>query len=172
MADIIDTDESAVFMALVALLRSRLQLDENHCFEQAEPLQGFGRPPSGDYWLTVSPGDGDFANGEFQAGGGAEQVTEFNEATLIGYTRIRLDSTDRDTMLLHDLQRGLLPIKKRLLWAVCGKQLVDASGNELLRSLIYAKRGVKANYDKQETIGWIGIVIGLDYDWDLSNAPD
>lgn len=166
----IDTNQSDVLAALVKLLADKLLLNERYCFETTEPLQEFGNPPSGDFWVTVSPGESSFEEGQFQAGGGASQCVEFLEATIIGFTRIRLDSTDRDTRLLHDLRRGLTPIKAKLLATVVGQQLTNDAGDELLRNLMYSKRGFKAGYDKEQATGWIGIVVGLDYDWDLASA--
>lgn len=166
----IDTDQDAVLRAAIKLLQDKLGLDASHCFETTVPLQAFGNPQSGDFWVTVSPDGGSFAEGQFQTGGGEFQCTEFGELTVMGFTRIRLDRTDRDTHLLHDLKRGLLGIKKKLLAALVGQQLFDEQGNELLRSLIAAKRPIKPDYDKDQATGWIGIVFSTDFDWDLSNA--
>ena len=165
----IDTDQHAVLTAVVKLLQTQLALDDRHCFETLTPLQTFGNPQSGDFWVTVSPDGGSFSEGEqFQAGGGAAQCVEFAEITVLAFTRIRLDGTDRDTKLLHDLRRGLFGLKKKLLAALVGQQLVDATGNQLLRSLIAAKRPIKPDYDKDQAIGWIGVVFSADFDWDLS----
>ena len=168
---IIDTDQDTVLRALVKLLQTKLSLDDRHCFETVTPLQEFGNPQSGDFWVTVSSGDGGYEEGQFQTGGGAAQVVEFGEATVMGFSRIRLDGTDRDTKLLHDLRRGLYGIKKKLLGALVGEQLIDDQGNELLRSLIVAKRAVKPDYAPKEATGWIGVVFSTDFDWNLTTAP-
>lgn len=170
MASIIDTDQQLVAQAFVKRLQDQLGLDNRACYETTEALGAIGKPLSGDFWVRVQFEEGSFLDGQFQAGGGEGQCREFGEALVVAFSRIRTDSTDRDTNLLHHERRGLLAIKKRLLTALVGQQLFDDQGNALLANLIYAKRSIAPKYDPEKATGWIGVSFGLDFDWDLSGS--
>lgn len=164
-------DEQTILAAVVQRLQDALLLPDGRCFLTVEPLSGAGAPAGGDYWLTVSPGDSDFDQG-LQYGGGANQVTENATCIVTGYTRIRLDPTARDDRLLKDLQKGLLPIKQKILAAMLADpaQLTDELGNPLLRSFITAIGSQKPNHDRDKGVGWVGVVFSIPFDWDLSDA--
>lgn len=159
-------DQATILDALVSLLQTKLLLDDRHVYQTtAPPGSSSGNPQSGDFWVTVMPGGSSFADGQFQDGGGAAQVTDFAEAIVTGYTRIRLDNTDRDNLLLGDLNRGLFPVKQKILGALVGQQLFDDENNPLLRSLLAATRAEAPAYDKDQATGWVSIAFRTDFDW-------
>jgi len=164
----VPTNQDDVLNAVVALLVANLAISERYVYQTLAPLKSIGNPPSGDYWVTVSPGDGDFADGQWQAGGGANTLMELATTIVCGYTRIKLDSTDRDDKLLHELKRGVLPVKKKLLKALVGQQLTDTTGNNLLISLIQARHAETPNYDNDKQTGWITLHFATPFQWDMT----
>ena len=88
--------------------------------------------PGGDFFVTVSPGGGQFEQGEQSP----PNVTEYTDVVVTAYTRIRTDSTGHDQQLLQDLKRGLLTLKRMLLKALVGQWLNPAYN---LRQSVYAR---------------------------------
>ena len=161
------TDQDAVLAAVVRTLVANLSISDRYVWETVIPLEEFGNLPSGDFWVTVSGGAGFFPE-EFQAGGGAHNLIEFAETLVTGDTRIKLDSTDRDDKLLHDLKRGMYPLKKNLLKALVGQQLYDDAGNALLVKLIQARGAENPNHDRRANIGWVILKFSTPFQWNLS----
>jgi len=163
----IDTTEDIVLTRIVARLRSELTLPDHRCYETLEPLVDPPVPKGGDYFLTVSPGDGRFDEG-MQVGGGADQLMEMSSVTVTAYSKIVLDPGDRATQILHKVSRGMLPIKKLILGSLVGHDLLDGDGNSLLRAYLYAIQSWRPRYNKDSKIAMIAVGFGTDYDWDLS----
>ena len=109
----VDITEAEVMEIVIDHLRTTLELNERECYETVSPLTPPLTPLS-EWWLSVSPGEGNYDEA-MQSGGGRNQVTEEWQLLVTGYTRIRLDSTDRDMQLLREANRGLLQIKRRIL---------------------------------------------------------
>ncbi|HEV3340784.1 MAG TPA: hypothetical protein VG125_10525 [Pirellulales bacterium] len=166
----IPTNQDDVLNAVERLLVTRLAISDKYIFQTTKPLVAIGNPPSGDYWLTISPGEGIFPD-EWQIGGGANTVMELATTRVAAYTRIRTDSTDRDTNLLHDLKRGLLPIKRKLLKAMVGQQLYDDAApnpNALCIRAIGIIRAEDPDYDKEKGTGFIVLHFATPFQWDLT----
>ena len=77
-----------------------------------------------------------------------------------------------DRNMLMDATRGLLPIKKAILSAMCGQDLEDADGNTFLRQLIYAQGCSAPDIvqlpGSEATYGRLSIMFGVSWDWDLT----
>lgn len=151
---------------IVEHLRSALKLADSQCVEAIEP----DAPPhiarGGDFFITVSPGDGMFIDGEQQIG----NITEEWSVAVTAYSRIRLDPSDTDEKLLRDTARGLLEAKRLILKALVGQDLTDAddSTDTFLRQLLHAERCGRPRYDDKQNIGWLSIDFGVHYDWELT----
>jgi len=161
-----DITQSDVVKSLVTRLRDQLSLNERQCYRTIHPLTK-ARTPPGDWWVTVSAGEGYFDAPLFE-GGGRNQLSEDLQVTVTGYSRVRLDSTGHDEQLLDELERGLFHIKRRLLDAVAGIDLLDADGNPFLREFLVPRSATRPEYDEAEYTGWISIVFSMQYDWELT----
>lgn len=163
----IDVEQSDVLAAVIARLRDTLSLSDRHCYEVARAADAPSIPPGGDYWLTVAPGPGDFAEEE-QAPG---NVTESTDVIVTAYSRIKTDSTGHDHYMLVDDSRGLLKIKKLILGALCGQDLTNDSGNTFLRQTCFARRSTAPDLVRLQgsdnAFGSIQITFGVPFDWSL-----
>jgi hypothetical protein len=164
----VDISQADVLQAILLRLQTALALSDRQCYPVARPQDAPSIPMGGDYWLTVSPGAGNFGPEE-QADG---NVTEDSDVTVTAYTRIKTDSVGHDTDLLLDAARGLLPIKKAILKALVGHDAVDADGNTFLRQLLYAQTATAADIVKlpntEAAFGRLSITFGLSWDWSLT----
>lgn len=163
----IDTTQDVILTRIVARLRDALSLPAHRCYETLEPLVDPPIPKGGDYFLTVSPGDGRFDEG-MQVGGGIGQLMELSSVTVTAYAKIALDPGDQATQILHKVSRGTLPIKGLILGALVGHDLADESGNYLLRQHIYALQAWRPRYNPDSKIAMIAVGFGVDFDWDAT----
>jgi len=161
-----DITQSEVLRLMMEHLRAALNLLPTQCVEAIEPSAPPKIARGGDFFITVSPGDGFFVEGEQAAG----NVTEEWTVTVTAYARVRLDYSDTDEKLLRDTSRGLLEAKRRILAALVGRDLNtdDTPAATFLRQLLFAQRCGRPMYDEKETIGWISLDFGVHYDWDLT----
>jgi len=163
----IDVTQDAVLQSILTGLQTALSLSDRQCFEVARPSDAPALPPGGDFFCTVAFGDGRFPPDEQVPG----NITEETDITVSVYNRIREDSTGHDTYLLRDAARGLLPIKKRVLAALVGDDLVDDSGNTFLRQWCHV---VSSHIDilqvgkESLNYGLLQLVFGISWDWDLT----
>lgn len=168
-----DTVQADILERILVRLRVKLGLNDRTCFEVLAPDQP-NMVPGGDFFVTVSPGGGQFEQGE-QARSGfgtLANVTEYSDAVVTAYCRIRLDSTGHDQYLLRDARRGLLFLKKQILSVLVGQDVVLDTGDTVLRQTLYV-RGVEAPKMLQDSsagtyLGAISITFGVDFDWDLT----
>jgi len=163
----IDTTQDVVLTRIVARLRDQLDLPDHRCFETLEPMTDPLVPKGGDYLITVSPGDSRF-DVDMQDAAGANQLMEMGSVTVTAYAKIALDPGDRATKIIHEVNRGMAPIKLRILKALVGHDLEDEDGNYLLRQLIYAMQAWRPQYNLDTKIARIAVGFGVDFDWDLS----
>tara|TARA_Y100000310_G_scaffold6676_1_gene7496 strand:- start:5938 stop:6441 length:504 start_codon:yes stop_codon:yes gene_type:complete len=164
----VNVQQTDVLERIVLRLRDQLSLNDRQCYETLEPLAPPVIPKGGEWFVSVSPGEGEFVPGEQVPA----NITEQWHVIVTAYTRIKLDPTDHDAKLLRDASRGLLTIKRSVLKAIVGHDLttgsVDSPDDTFLRNLLYASRSHKPNYDVEKQIGWIAIEVVVDFDWDLS----
>ena len=162
----VDITEAEVMEIVIDHLRTTLELNERQCYETVSPLTPPKNPLS-EWWLTVSPGEGNFDEA-MQSGGGRHQVTEEWQLLVTGYARVRLDSTDHDMQLLREVNRGLLHIKRRILWAMAQVDLhkIDSDDTFQLKYLVVRHAG-KPEYDEDRQTGWQTVFFEMSHDWDL-----
>jgi hypothetical protein len=157
-----DIPQTDVMTALVDLLRTELNLDDRQCFLSLEP--GLPTiPMGGDYWLTVSPGDGVFVDGE-QA---EDNCTEETTVTVTAYARMMRDSTDRDTKTLQDATQGLLALKGKVLDVLVGADPIG-NNNTFARDLIFAQRASRPGVKSNDIAAWVSTDFGVNFDWSFS----
>lgn len=192
----VDITEAEVMEIVVDYLRTTLDLNERQCYETVSPLTPPLAPLS-EWWLSVSPGEGNFDEA-MQSGGGRHQVTEEWQLLVTGYTRIRLDSTDRDMQVLREANRGLLQIKRRILWAMAQidlhkpyveepivgwdemtpeEKIIAAReaargrraniGDTFQRKFLVVRHAGKPDYDEKNQVGWLTVFFEMSHDWDL-----
>jgi hypothetical protein len=161
-----DITQEEVLGQVVEHLRAALHLGPTQCVEAIEPSAPPGIARGGEFWVTVSPNEGQFPEGE-QAPG---NITEEWGVTVTAYSRIRLDPTDTDEKLLRDAARGLLEAKRRILAAMVGQDLQSdrTPPTAFLRNLVYASYCSRPQYDDAKNVGWISVDFGIHFDWDLS----
>lgn len=162
----VDLTQSQVLQAIVAHLRDTLDLNNRNCYESLMPDAPPTLPVGGEIIVSVAPGEGQFVEGEQQVG----NITEEWTIIVTAYSRIRLASTDHDFETLQDDQRGLLEMKRKVLQALCGDDPTtdDEDANTFVRQLLYAIRADRPQHDRDKEIGWISIIFGVDFDWDLT----
>lgn len=171
------TQSQAMEAVRLKLLEKFPALNDSTCFFSINPMQSV-IPPGGDFWLTVSAGDGQFDQ-EMMDGSVADQCLEYGEVIVSAYSRIRLDRVGRDTSLMDDDARGLLSLKHQILKSLSGSDLLvpeeeptDTFLRELLRPIRTTAPDVfeVANNPGRARmeIGIVSIVFSLHFDWDLS----
>jgi len=169
----VDVTQSVVLQRVVARLRDQLSLDPRQCFESLQAESPPEIPPGGNYFLSVSPGSGQFWPEEQVAG----NITEQWGVVVTGYARIQLDSVNHDDRILHDDVRGLLEIKHKILKSLCGHDLLTADGDTFLRQVLYATSAGQPQIGspisngqprRDMYIGWISVAFGVDFDWDIT----
>jgi hypothetical protein len=166
----IDTTESLVYEGVLALLREGFGLNERTCYLTLEPEDATLIPPSGDFWVSMAPGGGQFFQGEQVA----TNITENTKVRITIYSRMRLDSAGPAEHLMLETTRGLTVLKRKLL-AILVNQDMDAppqpysSGDVLaLRQGIYATSSGRPQMDPKRGIAWWTFEFGVDFDWDIT----
>jgi hypothetical protein len=168
----IDVYQDQVLQAVVDHLRDDLGLDENQVYMTIDPLNPI-IPKGGDYWLSVSPGDGrfDLALAESTV---VDQCYEDSVVSVYGYTRIYLDESNTDQQMLVNATRGILVVKRLILKSMSG---VDLSINGQLygRGLLTPDYATSPDVGKINRegeaalpIGIVGINFKAPFDWDLN----
>ncbi len=164
----VDLTQDVVLKALTSHLRDALKLNERNCYETFDPLSP-AIPKGGDYFVTVSSGDGVFPEGEQDAG----NLTEEWIVIVTAYSRIRLDSPDHDERLLHDPRRGMFELKRKILKALVGEDVLY-QGNTFLRNLLYVKRAPRPQVVQipgssgNSGLALISLEFGVDWDWNIT----
>lgn len=166
----IDGAQDLLIESLVARLREALGLSDSQVYQTWEPLSP-QFPAGGDFSVSVAIGDGSF-DLDLWEGGGRHQTCEQATVIVTGYSRVKLDRPDHWQKILRDESRGLLVVKKKILDVCCGYDLLDSSGNSLLRNPLYPLHAYRPTYDKQASIGRVSIEFATDFDWELTDpAP-
>ena len=159
----VDALEADVLISVAAKLRTDLSLGVRQAFVVLDPRNPPQFPKGGNYFITVAPGGGVFAEGDQVY----PNVTEETEVLVTAYTRVLLDSTDHYDTLLTQATRGLLPIKRSILKSLVGADL-QIGGDSFTRDAVFAIRAERPDYDESKSIGWQTITFGVNFDWDLS----
>lgn len=170
------TDQVEVFEAILDRLRDQIPEfnKPNTCFIVADPEQ-FLPEERQTLCLTVAPHAGDF-DAEAFTGGGDDVVLERSGFTVTVWSRIKLDRPDEQTIAVKDTQRGLFPLKQKILRAILvddtdgeGWMPTDNAGAPLLTDYIAP---VSAGFPAVMHKGCItlSIAFSLNWAWDLSAA--
>lgn len=163
----VDVQQSIVLERIIARLRSALKLNDRQVYETLSEDFLPRIPVGGEYFVAVSLADGVFPEEEQVPG----NITEDSGVSVTAYTRIKLDSTDHAEEILRNARRGLLPIKRKILAALVGQDLMTEEGDTFLRQVLFARSctrpQVKEMPDNRATIGVITIDFGVSFDWDL-----
>jgi hypothetical protein len=161
-----DTLQATVFDSFLKKLRTSLSLSTSQCYPTLDPSQPV-IPPGGDYWLSVAPGDSTFPPGEQVP----TNITEEWSLIVTIYNRMRLDPAGRDTALLTDPTRGLWALKRQVMAALVGEDLVDVGGAAFLRQLVFITRASRGEIIQQDAKGiavaTMHLEFGVSFDWDL-----
>lgn len=162
----ISTDQLTVLQAVMARLIAEVPtFNASSCFlaDDTEPNLSY----ESNLHAVVTPMGGTFDE-EWMVGGGAEQCKEDTGAIITVWSQMKLDRKQRIETSLMNADRGLLPIKKAILKAFTGHDLVDIHGNQLLTALmmpVSAKHRRRANEGK--SIGF-SLSFSTDFLWDLT----
>lgn len=167
MPDRTDIMQGEVHQIILRTLRQSLDLTEARCYEVTRPDQLPKVPSGSEYVLTVTFGDGSFEIPEQFDGQCCEEI----DVTIMAFTRVNLDASNTEKMLLHDDKRGLLRLKHLILKTVVGKDPARENGEGWLRDLLYAKRSIAPDVleAKTITVGGVGVVFGCKFDHDLTD---
>lgn len=171
-----DVDQSDVLTAVVSYLRTQLTLNETRCYEVIDPNEEPPFPISGDYWLQIALGSGQFDD-SLMTGAVREQLCEWMTITVGMYTRVYLDQTGHAREMLIKAGRGIVRIKRMVLNAFAGADLTvggSTFGRELWRPTFcteahhVATSGVEgaANAGGIEMLRML-LTFRCGFDWDL-----
>jgi len=163
----IDIDQASVLTAVTNRLISQLAIDATHVLEVVDPMHPPDILPSGSIFVSVAIGNGTFPFDEQ----GIPQLREDTDVEVTGYVRVNLDQPGTDGLFLKHATRGILALKRKILIALAGWDLVDpTSGTDVfLASLMYAKSCSRPNYSSDMGgVGWLTITFGVDFDWDMT----
>ena len=167
----IDVDQSQVLESFVDALRLELRLAESACFVTLDPPGLASWIPASDWWITVSPGEGVFVDGEQTFPNVTEEVTL--QTTI--YNRIRLDHAGKDDRLILDGINGLYPRKKAVMLAMIGRDLSlswrdDAGAATFLRSPVRvvhssAPQVAVGKNNNSLALGFLTLSFIVSFDW-------
>jgi hypothetical protein len=170
----VDVDQTQVLDSFMELLRLELPLTDRTCYITLDPPGQLAFIPASDWWITVSPGEGVFVDGEQSPG----NITEDFSVTVTIYSRIRLDQAGRDTSLVLDGVRGLYPLKQRVLAATVGRELRltwkdEDVASTFLRAFLNvvhatAPQVAVSKHDGHLSIAYMALTYRLPFDWDLT----
>lgn len=161
----INIKQADVQTSLTAALVSGLAIDATRMLEVVDPLRPPDLLPTGDYFVSVSIGEGNFPIDEQ----GAAQLNENTQVLVTAYTKLRLDNPGSEHELLHHATRGVLFLKKRMLAILAGVDLTtNAGADTFLRDRLLIRHASAPNFDPAPGVGWITITCEVNFDWDLS----
>lgn len=159
-----DTTQIDLLGQVLTKLKAELGLEDNQCFLAWSPRNPDHIPRSGEWFVTVSPGAGQFEPGEQVP----ENVSEDWTFDVTIYLRSALDRADEAASALIDVQRGLFLRKHQVLAAMVGWDL-DLAQRALVHCL---KAGppqpLEAVGNPHLTMWSLTLTFALPFDWDLS----
>ena len=162
-----NTDQSTIINAVLKRLITEVaELNESNCVipEDDDSPQ---IPRQSSILVAVSPMGGQFDDGWFE-GGAADQCHEHSGVLVTVWSQIKLDTPGRRTSAMLEINRGLMPWKKKILKALAGHRLLDDNGNELLTELMAPR---DSRFPRRSSDGeCVGVAISFatDFLWDLT----
>lgn len=164
----IPTTQDVVLQRVVARLISQLSgsgFAAANCYVADPP-----EPPTTDMahnlFVLVTAGSGQYPD-DVHAGGGANTPFEESSVWVTIYSRIKLDRPFAADASLTNASRGLLPIKRLVLKALCGHNLLDGSGNEILTRYMAPFNCSQPGRDTEDFAA-VSLAFHTDFEWDLS----
>lgn len=162
-----DVTYNEMIEAILRRLRTELGLNERTCYETLHPT-AVSIPPGGEFFVSVSPGDGEFPEGH-QIGGAENQCTEDGTIVVTMFSRMQLDGADYAPSMLRDESKGLMEIKRLVLKALVGWDATTADDEStFLRQLITVLSSTAPMYDEKNGYGFLSLTFRAGFDWDLS----
>jgi len=171
------TDHATVLVAIMAKLQNDLEdlfghesvlyiSDQEITVELADHL-----------FCTVAPSDGAFPSDGVD-GSGQYLVYENANFSVTVRSRIQTDQIERSTQAYLDQNRGLLPIKKRVLKALAGQQLYsapnygdqatyDTSTGALLTAVLCPTRSQHQSQQEEDKFSEFTVGFSCQWNWDL-----
>jgi hypothetical protein len=166
----VDTNQATVLQAVVDRLIASVvtdpKLTDETCFASLFPVPPLLLPSN--LFLTVAPIEGQFEPG-LHEGGGIYQTSEEAGVVVTVFTRMLLDRGGRSVKVLTESTRGLLVVKRLVLKALSGHDLVDPVGNQLLRNLMAPLNCDPPKFLDEDKIGYLSLRFSTDFDWDLQS---
>ncbi len=162
-----NADKIEVLESVLLFYRQRLELPEDAVFPTVNILAPGEALPGGEFFITITVGDGQFPLEEQDD----EQLRENCQFTAMAFLRKTADWGGRDTQFLLDRRRGALALQNRLLLIV-GEELKDPPGDFLIASRVYAVGTIAPTYDDVKLLGWTGVRFGVEFDWSIEGAED
>jgi len=158
-----ESNESDLLAAIIGELKTALSLPDARCYPVFAPnTQKPNFTGSGNYVLQVSLGDPQALQDEQ----GQEILLESVPIEVTIYTTIKLDKKDRDDKAIYEVNRGMLPLRRRVRRALTGLQVEGGA------SLVHWESASRPNYDAQEGVSWQTVYFSVDLDLDLISADD
>jgi len=163
MADRQDTTRTAILQWVLDRLRTQLKLSDSQCYLTADAMAPPVIPP-GDFFLTVSPGAGQFVLGEAAVG----NLTEHWTFRIRLFVRILRDRSGQDQQRLLDAQRGLFAWQQKVLAALTGADNPDWN----LRGWIAPVTASEVQWvqgGRNAELNYLTMTIDFqaDFDWDI-----
>lgn len=161
----IATTQSTVLARVVARLIAEIdELSESNCYEVAEPEPTVER--SHNLFCQVSIGDGRYDESAID-GAGFNQVMESGLVWVTIFSRMKLDQAQHAKQALYDASRGLLTLKKSVLAALSGHDLVTEGGDSILVNYMSPTSSTRPlkDWDKFSTVA---VAFTTDFEWNLT----
>jgi hypothetical protein len=164
----IPTTQSTVLERVVArIIEAVPPLNATTCFLSLDPEPD--QRLSQNLFCTVSPMGGEFDQGAL-AGGGFHTPFENSGVIVSVWSAMALDRPEHAAKVLNDATRGLLRIKRKLLRALTGHDLLDADGNGILIDLMAPLQAQhpRAGSSHEKLTGF-SLTFSTNFEWDLSD---
>ncbi len=166
----VDANPADVFEALRLRIKTVLSLTDSQCYMRTDPTDAPNFPIGGDYWVSISVGEGRFDDALFE-GGGRNQCTVYFDCITTIFTRIQLDQTDHDEILMFNASRGLYRVLSNLLSSLAEHDL-EVGGNNVLREPLpptgigYPTKGSPPGYEGEHpNLAWLSVNWRIGFDW-------
>jgi len=173
-----ETDQVTVLEAVLLRLKDRMPdvFTDKTLFLTAAPPD---EPPENvrdNLFATVSPINGSFDQG-VHVGAGIHGTIEETGVIVVVFNAIKLDRVQHDAEMLTNSARGLLSLKRRILAALSGHDLLDDDDEPLLANLMaplqsQAPRSMWQDGKRPRSVGDLALAFSTDFLWSLDGVDD
>ena len=163
------TTQVDVLEAVISRLISQLtELKASNCYLSLEPYpdERITHP----LCCIVSPMGGVYDATVFE-GAGSNSLIENSGVIVSVWSNLKLDQSGHAERVLNDAARGLIVLKRKILMALTGHDLLDSDGNQILVALMaprqaeHPQKGVM-----KDNLTGFSLMFSTDFEWDLSDA--